>query len=129
MATRKGPAFHLYLYGPDRGPIESSFEEAESRLAQLPLLHFEPDGSFVWIRDAGEQQIFGMIYDAGGRIQYCEIQGHCEYQTWKELHAAITGQSNPVIEVVRLPDQQLQELQLFEASLWPTVKSADHLKR
>jgi len=111
--------FHLYLYGPKRGPIESSFEDAELRLKQLPMLHFEPDGSFVWTRESGKQQIFGMVYDAAGKIQYCDLRGCCKYQTWKLLCAAIAGEGVEEFEVMVLPDQQLQDLQTFEAKLWP----------
>jgi hypothetical protein len=112
--------FHLYLYGPMRGPIPTSFEEAESRLSQLPLLHFEPDGSFVWTRDSGRQQIYGMIYDAAGRIQYCELRGECTRPTWKVVVDAISGATAMEgLEVMLLPEQRLQDLQVFEAMLWP----------
>ncbi|TWU58086.1 hypothetical protein [Rubripirellula reticaptiva] len=115
--------FHIYLYGNDRGPIPTSFEATASRLEALPLLYFEPDGSFVWCRDRGEQQIYGMLYDAAGQIQYCEIQGKCSLSTWIELRSAITGElatAGPVIglQAMRLPEQELQELQSFEKSVW-----------
>jgi hypothetical protein len=107
--------FHIYLYGPDKGAIESSFEDAETRLAQLELLHFEPDGSFVWIHDSGRQQLYGMLYDADGKIQYGEIQGKCHLATWKRLIDAICGVSDQELVVMRLPERRLQDLQSFEA--------------
>ncbi len=107
--------FHLYLYGPNQGPIESGFEEAQSRLTQLPLLHFEPDGSFVWIRQSGQEQIYGMLYDAEGKIRYCDLQGKCSRQTWRDLCQAITGGPVEGLEVLRLPERSLQDLQTFEA--------------
>ncbi len=110
---------HLYLYGPDRGPIESSFEEAESRLVALPQLHFEPDGSFVWTGNAGQQQVFGMIYDAAGSIQYCELRGHCDLNGWRTLCNAITGQRPSRLEVLALGERKWQDLQSFEQSEWP----------
>ncbi|MGB7324820.1 MAG: hypothetical protein WBD31_08100 [Rubripirellula sp.] len=115
--------FHIYLYGNDRGPIPTSFEASAVRLEALPLLHFEPDGSFVWCRDRGEQQIYGMLYDAAGQIQYCEIQGKCSLSTWIELRSAITGEpatADPAIglQAMRLPEQELQELQGFEKTVW-----------
>jgi len=106
--------FHLYLYGPSRGPIETSFEQAETRLRKLPQLHFEPDGSFVWARDSGDQKIYGMVYDALGKIQYCDLQGSCSHSTWKELCQAITGGANDGLEVMLLPNRELQNLQNFE---------------
>ena len=107
-------SFHLYLYGPSQGPIETSFEEASERLEQLPRLHFEPDGSFVWSPGASDQQIFGMIYDAAGKIRYCDLQGSCDFEHWRTLCAAIAGGADSNLEVLTLPDQQLQDLQTFE---------------
>ena len=106
--------FHLYLYGPSQGPIETSFESAEQRLAALQNLCFEPDGSFVWTRDGGREQLFGMIYDAAERIQYCELRGQCRLQTWRQLCHAIAGAEVDKMQVLRLPHRQLQDLQSFE---------------
>lgn len=106
--------FHLYLYGPDRGPIESSFEAAAERLEQLKMLHFEPDGSFVWSRDQGKQQVFGMLYDANDQIQYAEMRGDCQQETWQMLVAAICGPSIEGITIMQLPQRALQDLQDFE---------------
>jgi len=113
--------FHIYLYGPDQGPIDSSFEETQSRLEMLPRLHFEPDGSFVWALDSGKQQVFGMIYDAGGKIQYTELRGRCAPETWSELCFAITGSRSVELEILQLPDRQMQDLQSFEKSVWPAT--------
>ncbi|MEM1068582.1 MAG: hypothetical protein AAGI63_06790 [Planctomycetota bacterium] len=113
------PEFHLYLYGPSKGPIESSFEAAEERLKGLPKLYFEPDGSFVWALDEGRQQVFGMVYDAAGAIQYIELWGRCERITWQQIVHAATGSQSSHFEVLRLPDQRLQELQDFETEFWP----------
>lgn len=111
--------FHLYLYGPSRGPIETSFEEVEARLIRLPLLHFEPDGFFVWTRPSGQQQVSGMIYDAQCKLQYCDLRGHCSHEMWRELCVAITGGPCDRLEVMLLPNRQLQDLQSFEKNLWP----------
>ena len=107
--------FHLYLYGPQKGAIDSSFEAAESRLSALEWLHFEPDGSFVWIHDEGQQQIYGMLYDADGQIQYGELQGKCRLATWRRLIDAIRGDSDQELFVMRLPERRMQDLQNFEA--------------
>ena len=48
MQTRD---FHAYLYGPDRKPLETSFESAKERLEELPGLFFELDGSFAWMQE------------------------------------------------------------------------------
>jgi len=109
--------FQLYLYGPARGPISSSFEAAQQRLEQLPKLYFEPDGSFVWSRSGGREQVFGMLYDAAGTIRYCELRGRCSGTTWRTLCEAISGDRSAKLEIMLLPDQRLKDLQSFEASL------------
>lgn len=116
--------FHLYLYGPRGGSIETTFEQAAERLQRLPRLCFEPDGSFVWVGDK-EQELFGMLYDAGGSIQYCEIRGQCDLDAWKLLCHAITG--NPVCDLtlMLLPLQQLQDLQTFERRFGSDGESLD----
>jgi hypothetical protein len=117
--------FHLYLYGPSRGPIETSFEEVEARLIRLPLLHFEPDGFFVWTRCSGQQQVSGTIFDAQCKIQYCDLRGQCDHQMWQELCVAIAGGPRDGLEVLLLPNRQLQDLQSFEKSHWPETNLAE----
>lgn len=113
--------FHVHLLGPSGGPIPTSFEEAEGRLAGLDKLAFEADGSFVWARDGGQQQVFGMIYDARDTIQYCELRGHCELNTWRSVWQALVGDTLGVgmLQILVLPQGELQNLQSFEATNWP----------
>ncbi|MDG2221806.1 MAG: hypothetical protein P8L85_10510 [Rubripirellula sp.] len=111
--------FRLYLYGPSQGAIETSFEEAQARLSSLPRLYFEPDGSFVWALDEGRQQVFGMLYDAAGKIQYAELQGRCDLNVWQQLIDAIRGGKSSDCQILRLPEQHLQNLQSFESEHWP----------
>lgn len=123
-------SFHVYLYGPLKGPIATSFEQAQQRLSELPRLYCEPDGSFVWTSPGGREQVFGMLYDAMGQIQYCELRGACSRASWRALVAAVTGyQFEPAsfvtagqdaaqaMVVLRLPEQILQNLQSFEETL------------
>lgn len=112
--------FNAYLYMVDRAPFPSTFEQAAARLEQLPMLYFEYDGSFVWARDKGKQHVFGMLYDADGRLQYCQLQGKATLATWKSLLSAISGDDGITeFELLRLPDQELQDLQRFEQTVWP----------
>ncbi|QDT02817.1 hypothetical protein K227x_11950 [Rubripirellula lacrimiformis] len=117
--------FHVYLYGEQGQPIPASFEDASNRLQKLPLLHFEPDGSLVWARRGGRELMYGMLYDAAGQLQYCEIRGKCCLESWISLQIAITGvRMTEGLHVMRIPDQELQDLQVFEQSLWlPGQKS------
>jgi len=107
-------SFHVYLYGPDCAPIESSFENAAQRLQSLTALYFEPDGSFVWSPHDGAQQVYGMLYDAAERLQYVELWGNCERDTWHQVVEAIRGTATHELAVMQLPERQLQDLQRFE---------------
>jgi hypothetical protein len=124
--------FHIYLYGPRKGPIATSFEQAQQRLAELPRLSCEPDGSFVWTSRGGGEQVFGMLFDAMGQIQYCELRGTCSRVSWRTLVAAITGMPcdlasaspsgndrSEAMLVLRLPQLELQDFQTFEETLTP----------
>ena len=108
--------FHVYLYGPDCGALETSFEDAAARLEQMPRLYLEPDGSFVWTQSGGEQQIFGMLYDAANQLQYVELRGCCCRENWQRLVTAIRGATEHKLAVMSLPSRQLQDLQGFENS-------------
>jgi hypothetical protein len=112
-------AFHVYLYGPNGGPLPASFEDAAARLQELPKLGFEWDGSFVWVRDSGAQQVYGMMYDAAGSIQYCEMQGKCDLQTWQTLcHAILGSDQQPMLRLMLLPESEWQDFQSFERLNW-----------
>ena len=108
--------FHVYLYGPNQGAIDSSFEEAQRRLSELDSLYMEPDGSFVWSMPGGGEQVFGMLYDAGGKIQYCDLQGCCSLTPWVALCEAIAGGPREGLVVAVLPEMRLQDLQRFEGN-------------
>ena len=110
-------SFHLYLYGAGKGPLQASFEAVEKRLKRLNTLYFEPDGSFVLSREAGREQVFGMLYDAAGQLQYCDLRGNCGIETWKVVRTAILGENVADHEVLLIPSQKLQDLQSFESCL------------
>ena len=116
-------SFQLYLYGPGKGPIDSTFEDAQHRLEQLPHLHFEPDGSFAWAVQPGSQEVFGMIYDSASKIQYCELRGTCGLHAWQQLCFAITGRNSVELEILQIPDGHLHDLQTFEQLHWPPRKN------
>jgi hypothetical protein len=86
-------------------PMPVSFEEACSALSELPRLHIEPDGSFVWVsaRDAVRPwQVDGMLYDRGGRLLYVELKGRCPAFRFVELLTAFGCLANPcVVQLVR----------------------------
>ncbi len=116
--------FHVHLS--DRRlaePLPLSFEQAQSRLEALPRLHFEPDGSFVWA--GANYQVFGMLYDAAGLLQYVELRGECPLAIWRQLVNCMLDEPSireirrpggkSTISVMTLPQRQWQELQRFES--------------
>ena len=119
--------FHIHLYGrspgdlPPQGqrtnPIPTSFEEAQQRLLErMPEMLFEPDGSFAWA--SVKHQLVGMIYDAGGQIQYVELRGHCAPQQLRDLIETLAG--SPQIDefaVMVLPNRQWKIFHTFEKSV------------
>lgn len=106
--------FHVYLYGEDRGPIGSSFEEAAERLAGFERLYFEPDGSFVWSGSLSHEQLDGMVYDAAEQIRYVDLQGACSLGTWRRVLEAICPGLSRSATVLRIPDREWNDLQAFE---------------
>lgn len=116
-------AFALYLYGPRGGPLPASFEQSSARLQQLGRLYFEPDGSFTWaVELRRRQQVDGMLYDAGGQLQYVDLKGDCSLEAWQKLMGAICPESD--LWVSRLRSGVLQPLQQFEREYWdPSCQS------
>ncbi|MGB7344120.1 MAG: hypothetical protein WBD20_07895 [Pirellulaceae bacterium] len=113
------PAFRVYLYGPNCGPIETTFEAAAERLQRLAGLYFEPDGSFVWSQkeetaSSPAGQVFGMLYDAAQQLQYVELWGDCDRPMWHKIVQAVLGSATHDLAVMTLPERQLQDLQGFE---------------
>ncbi|HBJ35889.1 MAG TPA: hypothetical protein DDZ51_14295 [Planctomycetaceae bacterium] len=113
--------FHVYIYGPDGGPLASRFEDVSDRLSQVDRLHMELDGSFVWV--GPNWQLDGMIYDHADRIRYIDLKGHCQLQQWQTLMRWIADPmgsgSREFLTVWGAQQQVLHDLQSFEAIVWP----------
>ncbi|HTQ38543.1 MAG TPA: hypothetical protein VMJ32_05920 [Pirellulales bacterium] len=67
-----------------------SFEQAGAALEKLERLHFEPDGSFVWVsgRDELAWQIDGNLFDRSGRLLFVDLKGTCPSRQFDQLLAA-----------------------------------------
>lgn len=80
-------------------PFAASFEEAGERLQALPRMYFEPDGSFVWVSNAGGPawQVDGVLYDRGGRLQHVDLKGTCPAAEFDGLLAALGWPATPVM--------------------------------
>lgn len=112
--------FAIYLYGPQLGPLMSSFDEAAGRLAAIDRLYFEMDGSFLWSGGVSESrwQLDGMVYDAGGRIQYVDLKGYCPLAAWHHLLEIFALSEAATITVLRLPEQRRISRPQFEEEIW-----------
>lgn len=81
----------------DQLPV--TFEQAAASLEQLPLLFFEPDGSFVWGSGAGPDrwEVDGLLYDGGRRLQYVSLRGSCPQAAFEQLLDAFGGPRTSLI--------------------------------
>lgn len=70
-------------------PLPVTFEQAACSLEQLPLLFFEPDGSFVWGQGAGRErwEVDGLLYDGHQQLQYVSLRGKCPQSALDQLLA------------------------------------------
>ena len=80
-------------------PFNTSFEQVAEKLAQLPRLYCEPDGSFVWVSsaDEAEWQLDGNLYDRHGRLLFLDLKGNCPQAVFDQLLATLGW---PVTEVM-----------------------------
>lgn len=75
------------LYACEGMRMTQTFEAFCEAIAPWPGMYVEPDGSFVWVVEAGQDrmQLDGMIYDRGGAIEYVELKGECGRSIWGRL--------------------------------------------
>lgn len=68
--------------------FDLTFEQIIERLSQVPRIHTEPDGSFVWCGHSSTEvawQLYGMIYDRAERVVRIELTGECPQAQWLQL--------------------------------------------
>ena len=88
-------------------PLDATWEACLEKLAELPAMFCEPDGSFLWVTcDHPRRQVEGVVYDAAGQVQYVECWGECDASQWRQLVSAVSGSST----VVSLRDRRSGEL-------------------
>jgi len=91
--------------------LPRTFEAVAAALEQLPLLYFEPDGSFVWGKGADQDrwQVDGLLMDGGQQLQFVGLRGTCPNSALDQLLEAIAGSD------ARLLFQQTREGVLLSA--------------
>ena len=85
-------------------PLATGFDEALARLAALPRLYAEPDGSFVWTSPAADRpwQVDGNLFERDGRVLLVDLKGSCPAEEFDRLLAAFGWPTEPVMfELVR----------------------------
>ncbi|MEZ6135949.1 MAG: hypothetical protein R3C53_13685 [Pirellulaceae bacterium] len=87
-----------------------SFEQAAEGLQQLDRFYFEPDGSFAWAgstepinNTSSLWQLYGMLYDYGGRLQRVEVQGACPLEAWRSLLRVLDDKRQTLIAQIQVP--------------------------
>ncbi|HEY6564403.1 MAG TPA: hypothetical protein VIY86_07885 [Pirellulaceae bacterium] len=86
--------------------FESTFDQVADRLMQLPSLHWEPDGSFLWVGSRSEgnhlYELDGQLIDGVTSLAHCELRGHCRSE---ELDAVLRTLNWPnELVVFELPE-------------------------
>jgi len=73
--------------------LPQSFESFAKTLENIAGMHFEMDGSFVWVdHDAAPaSQMDGMVYDRQDKLAYVEIKGACSAKQWLTICLAACG--------------------------------------
>lgn len=85
-------------------PLLTSFDGALVRLAALPRLYAEPDGSFVWTSPAADRpwQVDGNLFERDGRVLLADLKGSCPAEEFDRLLTAFGWPAEPLMfELVR----------------------------
>ena len=77
-----------------------TFDEVLDRLAKLPRLFIEPDGSFVWkgaTTEGAPWQVDGNLIDQGSALAYVELKGDCPPEQFDRLLRALSWPATPLV--------------------------------
>ena len=71
--------------------MDCSFEAARTKLALLPRMFCEADGSFVWVSPQGATawQLDGNLYDRNERLLFVDLKGTCPADEFDRLLRAL----------------------------------------
>ena len=101
-------------------PLSVTFEEAAEKLAHLPRMFCEPDGSFVWVAEYGDPawQVDGQLFDGHGKLAYVELKGMCPESCFNLLLEVFGWPESPLMfQLVRkglfLPEESFRKLDPF----------------
>lgn len=80
-------------------PLAIGFDAAVERLAGLPRMFVEPDGSFVWPSPAADQpwQVDGNLFERDGRVLLADLKGSCPPAEFDRLLESFGWPEEPVM--------------------------------
>jgi hypothetical protein len=80
-------------------PLAIGFDEALERLARLPRMFVEPDGSFVWTSPATDRpwQVDGNLFERDGRVLLADLKGSCPAAEFDRLLEGFGWPDEPVM--------------------------------
>ncbi len=81
-------------------PFSISFETAARRLAELPRMSVEPDGSFVWVSANAATpawQLDGVVNDRADRVVSVEVKGMCPRRQFEQLLGVFDWPATPLV--------------------------------
>lgn len=79
--------FHTLLFSKS-GFFPVAFDEAQSRLMQLPRMDTEPDGYFLIAGGEAEGErwvVNGQLFESGDRLHRVELHGSCPESMFDDL--------------------------------------------
>lgn len=80
-------------------PLAIGFDAAIERLARLPRMFVEPDGSFVWTSPAADHlwQVDGNLFERSSRVLLVDLKGSCPEAEFDRLLEAFGWPEEPVM--------------------------------
>jgi len=80
-------------------PFAIGFDDAVERLARLPRMFVELDGSFVWTSPAADRawQVDGNLFERAGRVLLVDLKGSCPPAEFDRLLAAFGWPGEPIM--------------------------------
>lgn len=80
-------------------PFAIGFDAAVERLARLPRMFVELDGSFVWASPAADRawQVDGNVFERSGRVLLVDLKGSCPPPEFDRLLSAFGWPEEPVM--------------------------------
>ena len=106
------------------GGLAMDFDTLQARLAELPRMFLELDGSFMWAGShlTNDWRIDGMIFENARTVRWVEIKGQCPLSAWDQLLMHLGHDMDPLV-ALWLPEQCFLEVEQVR-SFWNEVRAS-----